>query len=135
LIRFGGHKGDLYRIGSQLAYEGKGLRLILKLLEMYPQLTREAPLSSYTDEAGVGKIIQSRELATWLRKMLKDLREDHPEEYSGHSGRIGGATHLWENGASMEMIMQAGRWKSDAFLKYIRNTVSSAIRVSNMLMK
>jgi hypothetical protein len=134
IISFHAHKGDMHRIGSRIAHQGRGLELTHKLLDMFPNFNQNSPLAQYTDDSGHTKIIQSRELAAWLRAMLTELGVEHPEQYSGHSGRIGGATQLWEKGATMEMIMQAGRWKSDAFMKYIRNTIASAIRVSNTLM-
>ena len=37
-----------------------------------------------------------------------------------HSFRIGGATHAVSTGASSQQVQALGRWKSSAFLKYIR---------------
>ena len=41
-------------------------------------------------------------------------------KYKGHSFRIGAATFAAENGFSDVQIRAMGRWKSDAFRKYIR---------------
>ena len=43
-----------------------------------------------------------------------------PKKYKGHSFRIGAATYAAEQGFSDTQIRQLGRWKSDAFKKYIR---------------
>lgn len=43
-----------------------------------------------------------------------------PDRYKGHSFRIGAATYAAEQGHSDTQIRHMGRWKSDAFKKYIR---------------
>jgi site-specific recombinase XerD len=40
--------------------------------------------------------------------------------YKPHSFRIGAATHCFLQGQSLPVIQRMGRWKSDAFNKYIR---------------
>ena len=48
--------------------------------------------------------------------------------FKPHSFRIGAATHAFSTGASMETIQQLGRWKSNAFRKYIRvNCVNTTV--------
>ena len=44
-----------------------------------------------------------------------------PTKYKGHSSRIGAATLTAESGLSDAQIRLLGRWKSDAFRKYIRS--------------
>ena len=44
----------------------------------------------------------------------------NPSVYKGHSFRIGAAYHAAERGMSDAQIRILGRWKSNAFLKYIR---------------
>ena len=46
----------------------------------------------------------------------------NPALYKGHSFRIGAATSAAERGLSDAQIRQLGRWKSNAFHKYIRVT-------------
>ena len=43
-----------------------------------------------------------------------------PTKYKGHSFRIGGASFAAESGLSETQIRLLGRWKSDAFRRYIR---------------
>ena len=55
----------------------------------------------------------------WLKAALSYCGLD-PAMFKGHSFRIGAATHAAEKGMSDAQIRQLGRWKSNAFQKYIR---------------
>ena len=55
------------------------------------------------------------------------------ERYGTHSGRIGGATMLWEGGASDAEIMELGRWKSDSWKIYCRQVRTKCLRLSKLL--
>jgi len=50
----------------------------------------------------------------------------NPARYKGHSFRIGAASHAAGRGMSDAQIRVLGRWKSNAFLKYIRIPTMSA---------
>ena len=55
------------------------------------------------------------------------------KRYTTRSLRVGGATALMATGASDSYIMKAGRWKSDAFIIYLRaNSAQFNIRTSEM---
>ena len=54
-----------------------------------------------------------------LSTVLKFCSLD-PSRYKGHSFRIGAATHAADKRMSDAQIRAMGRWKSSAFLKYIR---------------
>ena len=43
-----------------------------------------------------------------------------PSRYKGHSFRIGAASHAADRGWSDAQIRALGRWKSNAFQRYIR---------------
>ncbi|KAF7303391.1 DNA breaking-rejoining enzyme [Mycena indigotica] len=47
-------------------------------------------------------------------------KEGYPK-LSGHSFRIGGTTELLLSGVPIDLVKKAGRWSSDAFLKYWRS--------------
>jgi len=60
----------------------------------------------------------------------------NPARYKGHSFRIGAASHAADRGMSDAQIRALGRWKSNAFLRYIRlpslsSTNSSISHVSS----
>ena len=75
-------------------------------------------------------------LTAWdLRKELKAgcLRAGIHGNINGHSLRIGGTTALAQKGASVEQIMQHGRWKSDSFRRYIRHPEGSLAGVASLM--
>jgi len=67
-----------------------------------------------------------------LRKALESIGISGVK-YSTHSGRIGGATMLWEGGASDSEIKEIGRWRSDTWKVYCRQVKSKCLLMSAML--
>ena len=66
---------------------------------------------------------------SWYRHHLKRLCIRvglNPNLYSGHSGRAGGATDLFNQNVPYTYIKLLGRWKSDIALIYYRD--KAAIR-------
>jgi len=57
--------------------------------------------------------------ASLLERCIKSCNLNS-ERYKGHSFRIGGATFAAQQGLSDAQIRLLGRWKSEAFKKYIR---------------
>ena len=55
----------------------------------------------------------------WLTRVIKHCRLDSTK-YKDHSFRIGAASHAVPCGYSDSKIRLLGRWKSDAFKRYIR---------------
>ncbi len=55
------------------------------------------------------------------------------DSYDTHSGRIGGATMLWEGGATDEEIKELGRWKSDSWKIYCRKIKSKCLELSRLV--
>ncbi len=66
-----------------------------------------------------GNPVPRAHFATQLALALKFCNLN-PNFYKGHSFRIGAATHAADRGMSDTQIRALGRWKSNAFLKYIR---------------
>jgi len=69
-----------------------------------------------------GRVVTSSQCNHVLQLCLKYLNINDSARYSSHSFRIGGCTHLSKRGVSEEALKMAGRWRSDAYKKYIRQT-------------
>jgi len=79
-----------------------------------------------TDEAG-RPLSSASAIPAWSRLLLanghvKTLGELHGV---GISFRSGGATRLFELGTEDSVIRMLGRWKTDCFLRYVRETTTS----------
>ena len=72
-------------------------------------------------------------LVKTLRSTLSDAGVD-TRGYSGHSFRIGAASAAARAGLPDSMIQSLGRWKSAAFLSYIRIPVDRLVTTSQQLM-
>ena len=108
-------------VGNEKARNEKSdgaLEIVLDLLDLYPELSGSAPLMQ-TRTANGWKVITRTVATKALRRMVSSLGRD-PMQYALHSGRIGGATQLAAQGASDIQIQRAGRWKSLAFIGYVR---------------
>ena len=57
----------------------------------------------------------------WMRLTLQKVGVRQAGAYTGHSCRAGGATDLFRAGIPARLIQLAGRWKSEAYLIYIRD--------------
>lgn len=66
-----------------------------------------------------GKPISRLCFTNYLKRLIMRANLD-PKSYTSHSLRIGGATYAARLGMSKLQIQRLGRWKSDAFLKYLR---------------
>jgi hypothetical protein len=78
------------------------------------------------------KVIARIEAVVALRRMPASARKN-PAQFALHSGRIGGATKLAAQGMSEVQIQRAGRWKSRAFMVYVRDAGEGAKKVSAAL--
>jgi len=54
-----------------------------------------------------------------LRESLTEAGVD-PTKFAGHSFRIGAASTARANGVQDSMIQTLGRWRSAAYLRYVR---------------
>ena len=69
----------------------------------------------------------------YVRTMLSASGVHNWDSYAGHSFRIGAATTAAIAGLPDHVIRAAGRWRSDACLRYIRPPASAAYRLSEAL--
>lgn len=89
------------------------VRALIRYLKAAPGLT--GPL--FVDVTGLP--ITTTTFRSTLRSCVIVCHLD-PQFFTAHSFRIGGATHAHQNNMSIPQIQKLGRWKSTAYLKYIR---------------
>ena len=82
--------------------------------------------------ASGSKVITRIEAVVALRMMAASAGKN-PAQFALHSGRIEGATKLAAQGMSELQIQRAGRWKSRAFMVYVRDAGEGAQKVSAAL--
>jgi len=124
-------EADQKRLGATVTRSGEALKVLLDLLDLHPELGSHAPLmQSWAQDRW--KVISRAEASRHLRLLVRVAGRD-PQKYALHSGRIGGATHLASMGASVIQIQRAGRWKSSAFMVYVRAGGEGAKFVSQAL--
>ena len=68
-----------------------------------------------------GNPVTRDQVVSVLKTSIEKLGLD-PNLFNGHSLRIGRTTDLAKDGFSALRIKQVGRWKSNAFHKYIRDS-------------
>jgi hypothetical protein len=129
---------------SRYAKEGKegkkkgmmemgGVAIILELLDVYPDLPEAAPLMAFWEE-GEMKCWSAAQALRGFREALKRCVEGvEANDFTLHSGRVGAATWLALQGASAAVIKAAGRWKSEAYLVYLRVVEEAHSMASDLL--
>jgi hypothetical protein len=80
-----------------------------------PQSLDKSPLFLWPDRSPV----RIAEVTKTLKSCLLHIHED-PGRFSSHSFRLGGVTEAAVQGASDAQLRLLGRWRSSAFLSYIR---------------
>lgn len=85
------------------------------LLYLQARVHKPGHLFQMPNGSPVPRSIFTEKLSTALKFCGLD-----PSRYKGHSFRIGAATHAADKGMSDAQIRAMERWKSNAFLKYIR---------------
>ena len=83
-------------------------------------------------EMNNGKKLTRNIYSKILKKLLGRIGID-ASKYDTHSGRIGGATMLWEAGYSDAQIKKFGRWKSDSWSIYCKTLKSKFINLSRVI--
>lgn len=129
-VRLKRSKGDPFGAGV-LIYLGRTFQLLcpvsalLSYLAVRPSMP--GPLFIFRD----GVPLSRDRLVTSLTQALRAAGVD-AAHYSGHSFRIGAATAAAKAGVPDSLIQTLGRWKSSAFMSYIRTPkeILSAASVS-----
>ncbi|CAM9698169.1 unnamed protein product, partial [Choristocarpus tenellus] len=83
-------------------------------------------------QEGGWRVITRGQATCVLRRMVKGLKLRR-EEYAVHSDRIGGVTRLANMGVTELVIQREGRWKSRAFMGYVRDNRRDPVLMSKGL--
>ena len=105
--------------------------VLLELFDVHRQLPGEEPLTVRATSRG-WKALTRTQAVTVLRLMVGCSGRD-PMQFALHSGRIGGGTQLAAQGISELQVQRAGRWKSRAFMAYVKEAGERAKVVSAAL--
>ena len=108
-------RGDPFRLKAK----STGTREVcpIRVLQSYLALRGSSPGPLFTDRHG-GAILRT-DFDKALRRAAS-FNKISTAHFKGHSFRIGAATAAAEAGVPDSQIRELGRWKSDAFKKYIR---------------
>jgi hypothetical protein len=77
--------------------------------------------------------IDSKLVTKAVRDMIRIADIEHPNRYSSHSLRIGGATAALAAGMSMDQIRAIGGWKSDVIDRYLRQVEVARTGLSGLM--
>ena len=117
-LRLKQSKTDPFRRGCDI-YLGKTDAELCPVRAMLAYLARRGaetgPLFLYED----GFPLSRDRLVTEIRESLTACGR-HPDGFSGHSFRIGAATTAASRGLEDSTIQTLGRWRSEAFKRYVR---------------
>ena len=111
-------KGDQFRKGEKI-YVGRTTHAVCPVHALVQYLARwggaPEPLFVFSDS----KRLTRESFSTALNKALEELQMD-PSQFNTHSFRIGAATSAKQAGISDTHLKALGRWRSDAYQKYVR---------------
>ena len=133
VIRLRRSKTDMFGRGLSLYVGATGCPLcpvaaVLSYLAARP--SAPGPLFVFQD----GRPLSRPKLVAAVRQALCVSGVD-TSRYSGHSFRIGAATTAAQAGLQDSLIQTLGRWRSSAFLSYIRMPPSQFVSVSAQLLR
>ncbi len=94
-----------------------------------PHCPKAGPLFIYKSGKFLGRTNFTKEIRQLLEK--EGLK---PEEYAGHSFRIGAATAAAKANLPTWLIKAMGRWASDCYERYVRTPEQTLINASAKLL-
>ena len=131
IIRLKRSKNDPFAQGVTL-FVGKSYKSVCAVSAVLAYLairpSTRGPLFIFEN----GDVLSRQRLVLELRKVLQGIGIE-ASPYKGHSFRIGAATAAARAGISDSLIQSMGRWKSSAFMTYIRTPRDQLCRVANLL--
>ena len=104
----------------------------LLLLQAHGRLPPAEPAATFANAQGATSCVTSDQVSKAIKAAAAHLGED-PRDYSSHSLRAGGATHLYRAGVDSLTIQFHGRWSSDAFKTYTRLCEESVDSLSSRI--
>ena len=131
-VRIKASKTDPFRHGVSIYVGATGGTLCpvaAVLAYLVQRGTRKGPLFQFKN----GQYLTRARFVTALRCALQKTGIA-AENYSGHSFRIGAATTAARCGLQDSLIQTLGRWRSSAYLVYIRTPPTAFIPVSKTLL-
>jgi hypothetical protein len=100
---------------------------IVQRIRSYKSTTDSSMVNCYLSRQGITSHITSNQIRTKLRAGAASIGEKalgfKIEEIGCHSLRSGSAMAMYLAGVPITTIQMIGRWKSDAFMRYIREQV------------
>ena len=107
----------------------RSLQRFQLIQKRFPSLPETAPLSVYWDSThNRPRLIQAKNIETFMRGLAVQVHQLHPEhdkkelqKFSAHSLRVGACVLLHAMGFSTLDIKFLLRWRSEAFMAYLRN--------------
>lgn len=112
-VKFKHHQG----LPKSVLIREQGIGCPVKALSLYMAIRGSNPGPFFADTNG--RPVSSFQFSDIFKRALGYIGLDSAI-FKPHSFRIGAATHAFLSGTSMDEIQQMGRWKSQAFRKYIR---------------
>ena len=107
---------ELARVGGPLC----AVEAVMHMEERWPKYGDEPAFCHFTYNRRAGPIRYGT-ITRLLKRTATELGLD-PKQFASHSLRAGGASALARGGALPWQIQAIGRWKSDAYKRYIRDT-------------
>jgi hypothetical protein len=101
-----------------------------------PQRSEEPVFVEHTD-AGVRDTRRPVTYRSFVDgvKYLLPLASLDPSRYAGHSFRAGGCTDAFDSGVPLDVVIAQGRWKSDAWKRYRRQTAEMIMHLARVKAK
>ncbi len=137
-------KTDQYKRGNKIVLSARQdpscpVRILKKYLLkaglMSPQDDSQkifCQLAPFSQKIEASKPLTYTRFREIFKQALASIKIRHPEKYTCHSLRIGGASFAVQNGVPTPLIKKHGRWVTDkVFESYGRNSLSQQLSVTN----
>ena len=130
------YKNDQFGSTSAVPFRRIGgdfcpVELVQRVLDAFSHLPPTAPL--FPGGVGFSGALSGPEFTALVARLVAATPELVGVKLLPHSFRIGGAMALFEAGAPDSVIQMMGRWKSDAFLVYLRSSRNVILHWNQMV--